>query len=182
MKNNKRQLIIKTALNTFFKYGYKRVNMKEIAEVAGISRQGLYLYFKTKDEILVAAIKYLAEELLAEIRIGLLERSSVEDKLIYAFEVWCVRSFDLTLKSPEEKEIRGYLEQIAANDLSDIIKRFQLILKNILEEHEYIIDVERLAKILDASVRGLKRDSRSSSELRLMISDLVTVFLQTQKN
>lgn len=51
MDNNKNLDIVETALAVFFKYGYMKVSMNEIAGAAGISREGLYLYFKSKEEI-----------------------------------------------------------------------------------------------------------------------------------
>jgi len=71
MNDEKRRQILSTALRVFWKHGFRRVNMKEIAEAAGISRPGLYLYFKTKEEVFTEAIKYYADVLLAEIDRGM---------------------------------------------------------------------------------------------------------------
>src|SRR3979411_538646 len=101
----KRQHILSAALRVFFEYGYKRVSMNEIAEAAGISRPGLYLHFSSKEEVFRAAILQFADSLIQEIPKGLRSRKTIEEKVLYAFEVWTVRRFDLTLKSPEAKEI-----------------------------------------------------------------------------
>ena len=33
----------------FLRYGFKKTSMDDVAQAAGVSRQGLYLYFDTKD-------------------------------------------------------------------------------------------------------------------------------------
>ncbi len=53
---------------------------KEIAEAAGISRHGLYLYFKTKEEVYRAAVEPRAERLVDEIRQGIGKKATVEEK------------------------------------------------------------------------------------------------------
>jgi TetR/AcrR family transcriptional regulator, regulator of autoinduction and epiphytic fitness len=67
VSDEKRQHILSAALGVFFKYGYKRVSMNEIAEAAGISRPGLHLYFSSKEEVFRAAILHLADGLIAEV-------------------------------------------------------------------------------------------------------------------
>ncbi len=70
VSDEKRQQILAAALEVFFKYGYKRVSMNEIAETAGISRPGLYLHFSSKEEVFRAAILQFADGLIEE-RFGL---------------------------------------------------------------------------------------------------------------
>ena len=40
------------ATATFLRYGFKKTSMDDVAQAAGVSRQGLYLYFETKDVLL----------------------------------------------------------------------------------------------------------------------------------
>jgi len=55
-KNQRRNLILAAAMKIYEKDGYHGITMDKIAEAAELSRATLYLYFKTKDEILTHAI------------------------------------------------------------------------------------------------------------------------------
>lgn len=53
----KRNLIVESAREVFFRHGYKGVTMKDIVEACGISRGGLYLYFSNTKELFEAVLE-----------------------------------------------------------------------------------------------------------------------------
>lgn len=55
-RNERRESILKAAMQVYLQEGYHATTMEKIAEEAELSRATLYLYFKTKDEIFVNAI------------------------------------------------------------------------------------------------------------------------------
>lgn len=181
MSEEKRKHILSTALETFFKYGYKRVSMNEIAEAAGISRPGLYLHFNSKEEVFRATILQYADDLIEEIIKGLPSQKTAEEKILYAFEVWTVRRFDLTLKSPEAKEISDCSFEFAREALDESYKKIESILNSILKEHSKSesskkpLSSERTACVLTSSLRGFKVAAKSTAELRKLIRDLLTI-------
>lgn len=58
----KKQYILETARKVFVEKGYKNVTMKDIVEACGISRGGLYLYFGSTEEVLLAVLQQDADE------------------------------------------------------------------------------------------------------------------------
>ena len=56
MQVDKKTKILTAALSVFLRYGYRRVNMNDIAEAAGISRPALYILFRNKEEIFAGVI------------------------------------------------------------------------------------------------------------------------------
>lgn len=54
----KQEQIIEAARKSFYKYGFKRVSVDEIAREAKVTKRTLYMYFKSKEEIL----KYFINE------------------------------------------------------------------------------------------------------------------------
>jgi AcrR family transcriptional regulator len=56
-KEEKRQQVMKTAIELFLKKGYKSVTTREIAAEAGISKGTLYHYFKNKDDLFERTIR-----------------------------------------------------------------------------------------------------------------------------
>ena len=183
VSDEKRQPILAAALEVFFKYGYKRVSMNEIAEAAGISRPGLYLHFSSKEEVFRAAILQFADGLIEEIANGLHSRKTIEGKLRYAFEVWTVQRFDLTLNSPEAREISDSSYEFAREALDQSYEKLESVLASILKGHmkstgnQKALSAEKMAHILTSAVRGFKLVAKSATELRKLIQDLLGIIL-----
>jgi AcrR family transcriptional regulator len=53
-----RQRIVEAANRLFYHKGYNRTSFSDVVAAAGVPRGNIYYYFKTKDEILDAAIRY----------------------------------------------------------------------------------------------------------------------------
>mgnify|MGYP001552904840 CR=1 FL=1 len=53
-----RQRIVEAANRLFYHKGYHQTSFSDVVEAAGVPRGNIYYYFKTKDEILEAAIRY----------------------------------------------------------------------------------------------------------------------------
>jgi AcrR family transcriptional regulator len=69
-KIERRDLILRSAIQVYVAEGYHGTTMEKIAAKAELSRATLYLYFKTKDEIFVHAIVSLSDyfaELLEDV-------------------------------------------------------------------------------------------------------------------
>jgi AcrR family transcriptional regulator len=181
--DEKRYRILAAALEVFFKYGYKRVSMNEIAQAAGISRPGLYLYFSSKEEVFRAAILQYADGLIEEIAKGLHSQKTIEEKVRYAFEVWTVQRFDLSLQSPEAREISDSSYAFARAALDQSYEKFESELASILRGHvkssgnKKALSAEKMAHILTSAVRGFKLVAKSATELRKLIQDLLGIIL-----
>ncbi len=63
----RKEIILKTALAVFAEVGYKEANLSLIAERCGISRPTIYQYFKDKDEIYYYAVKLVTGRLFYEL-------------------------------------------------------------------------------------------------------------------
>lgn len=182
--DDKKKLHIQTvALDVFFKYGYKRVSMNEIAGAAGISRAGLYLYFKNKEEVFNATILHYGDLLIEEIEEGLYSKKTPEDKILYAFEVWSINNFDQSLNSPEIKEMTESSYTFAQEALHASYKKLEIVLISILVSQLTSasslnsLSPEKLAHLLTSASRGFKIVAKNSSELREMIEDLLRMIL-----
>jgi len=64
MKEN----ILNKASDIFFKYGFKNITMDDIANKLNISKKTIYLYFKTKEALVVECVLYFLQSLLKEIK------------------------------------------------------------------------------------------------------------------
>ena len=52
-----RQRIVQAANRLFYRQGYNRTSFSDIVKASGVERGNIYYYFRTKDEILLAALE-----------------------------------------------------------------------------------------------------------------------------
>src|SRR3981189_835735 len=83
----KREAILVAATAIFLRYGFKKTSMDDVARAAGVSRQGLYLYFDTKDLLFREALQHLMSHLISAAGAAAEDRNlSLRDRLLGAFE------------------------------------------------------------------------------------------------
>jgi AcrR family transcriptional regulator len=82
-----RDPILMAATATFLRYGFKKTSMDDVARAAGVSRQGLYLYFETKDVLFREALQYLVSHMISTARSVAEDGNlSLRDRLLGVFE------------------------------------------------------------------------------------------------
>jgi AcrR family transcriptional regulator len=82
-----REAILMAATATFLRYGFKKTSMDDVAQAAGVSRQGLYLYFDTKDFLFREALQYLVSHMISTARSVAEDGNlSLRDRLLGVFE------------------------------------------------------------------------------------------------
>src|SRR5579862_5907010 len=116
--------VIQAAQEVFLRYGFKRVTMADIAEAAHMSRPALYLVFPSKEEILTAVVSRVFAAMLDEIRQGINRDVTVEEKLGFAFDIWCVRPFEIYQRSPDAKDLYESSFQFATEVTTQAFSRF----------------------------------------------------------
>ncbi len=76
LREEVRETILEAAQRLFQRYGYKKTNVEDIAQEAGICRGTVYLYFKSKEEIALSWLERNNRRLRAELeRIAGLEET-----------------------------------------------------------------------------------------------------------
>jgi TetR/AcrR family transcriptional regulator, fatty acid metabolism regulator protein len=78
---DKRERILRAAVRVFAKKGFHATRVSEIAKAAGVADGTIYLYFESKDELLVSLFEDCVERLLAFLRAELPRSTSAADKL-----------------------------------------------------------------------------------------------------
>jgi len=82
-----RKAILVAATAIFLRYGFKKTSMDDVARAAGVSRQGLYLYFDTKDLLFRETLQHLMSHLISAARAAAEDGNlSFRDRLLGAFE------------------------------------------------------------------------------------------------
>ena len=85
--DSRRDAIADAAIDVFIRYGFKKTSMDDLARAADISRQGLYLHFKTKEELFIAAVERMVTGVCAATRAAFARADlDVSARLLEAFE------------------------------------------------------------------------------------------------
>jgi TetR/AcrR family transcriptional regulator, regulator of autoinduction and epiphytic fitness len=85
----RRRRLLDAALGVFARFGFRKTSMDEVARAAGLSRQGLYLHFSTKEELFRATVEHALATSLAEATASLDDASlGLEGRLVGGFDQW----------------------------------------------------------------------------------------------
>jgi TetR/AcrR family transcriptional regulator, regulator of autoinduction and epiphytic fitness len=187
MTQTKEEKVLTAARDVFMRYGFKRATMSDLADAAQMSRPALYLIFSSKEEVLRSLVTQIFNELLREVREGLSKHDGVADQLTFAFEVWCVRSFEMIQASPDAKDILESGYEFAAEITLQAFSDFENIVSDVLRpimssQAEKALSSDQLAHILATAVQGLKESATSVVQLRQMIEGLITIVVAGLQN
>lgn len=78
---DKRERILDAAVRVFAKKGFHATRVSEVAKAAGVADGTIYLYFKSKDELLVSLFEDRVERLLTFMQTELPATAGASDKL-----------------------------------------------------------------------------------------------------
>jgi TetR/AcrR family transcriptional regulator of autoinduction and epiphytic fitness len=171
--------VLSVALEVFGRYGFRKTSMDEVARSADISRQGLYLYFASKEELFRAAVRQELDTALTEASRCLdQEDAALEDRVVAALDAWMGRFVGSTLAS----DIGNMLEN-SEMQLGDMAAEFSAafearlssaIAKTTTESHRHQLGVtpEEITGMLHAVGKGwsFQVDSRSEFVAKVTVA------------
>ncbi|WP_353094767.1 TetR/AcrR family transcriptional regulator [Tissierella praeacuta] len=163
-KETKRKRIIKHSFNLFAEKGYSETSMDDIVKVSGISKGGIYYYFKSKEDIFLE----IAEERLQQ-RKNIINKvrniNSSKEKIInyinwtltgflhediqkmsrFTFEFWSVLSRNPSMADKPKERYKIFYD-----DLVDILQEG---VDN--GEFKKDLDIESMVYIILSSIDGI---------------------------
>lgn len=130
----RRTRLLEAALGVFLRYGYRKTSMDDIARAADLSRQGLYLHFANKDELLRATVELALARALADATAALDDRGRpIAARLVRALDEWLGR----------------YVGMMQGHDVAELIELRDTLLQPLFADHE-----GRFAEALTRAIRG----------------------------
>lgn len=168
--------ILQQAREHFFKFGFSKVTMNEIATDLGMSKKTLYAYFPSKEELLVELLRQLqneiettAERLIADETMDFGEKLSKLMGLIHGYHSKLDAHFlaDLQKSAPESWKLCGHFElERMKNNVSAIIRQGveQGIFRNDVNEEVLVMMYTILMQNM-MTPETLRRLPLSTSEL-----------------
>jgi TetR/AcrR family fatty acid metabolism transcriptional regulator len=86
-RGNKRERILSAAVKVFAKNGFHATRVSEVAKAAGVADGTIYLYFKSKDELLVSLFEDRVTKLLTFMKDDLPKNANAPDRLRRVIEM-----------------------------------------------------------------------------------------------
>jgi AcrR family transcriptional regulator len=147
----RRAALLEAATGVFLRYGFKKTSMDDLARAAGLSRQGLYLHFATKEALFKEAVLQLIATTRAVGRAALArEDLEVEERLLAGFE--CVHG--------------STVGQPGAEHLSELLETATTLVGPVIQELEQglVADVARVLRSTGVAA-GWKEAGVSAKDL-----------------
>lgn len=162
--NPKRQQILRTGKDLFWKYGFKRVSIEEICKEAGVSKMTYYKFFSNKMEL----VKTLMDEIL---QAGIIKyRELMDSNIPYPEKVAGIielkREQTHTMSSEFFKdylqsgdpELIAYLEKLSQENLQLFIADFRKAQEN--GDIRKDLKVEFIMAVLNKLIDWVQHDKR----------------------
>lgn len=149
-QDNTQRRILEAALAAFSQYGYQKVDMGEVAQRAGLSRQGLYKHFASKETLFRAMVDdihrttlELAEQAAAQAADH--GPAALLSAIINQRYGWFLERMN---ESPHLSELIGASNVLCGNANQEASQKFALLLRNAITR-------EGRAGRLDLTLAGL---------------------------
>jgi TetR/AcrR family fatty acid metabolism transcriptional regulator len=127
---NKRERIISAAAKFFGDKGYHDTTTAEIAESAGVAAGTIYIYFSSKEELLVAVFEEFLGRHMQRLREGVERETTPRDKLMRLLTL----GLELMQDNPDSARI--FLSQLRQSTkmITTVAKRSSRAYKDIIED------------------------------------------------
>jgi len=184
--SDKRESILRAATHVFARNGYFNSKVADIARVAGVADGTVYLYFKSKEEILRSIFDRGIEILIAEARELIAGAADPRERLRRIARLHLERlGADRDLAVVFQVELRGstkFLEEFSAAGLAEYLR----LIREVFEEGQRAgqfrkdLNAKLVAKILFGALDEMATNwilSKRRYKLAPMADEVLDIFL-----
>jgi AcrR family transcriptional regulator len=162
----RQQQVALAAGPVFLGQGFARTTMGQLAQAAGLSRQGLYLAFPNKEAVFTAAVLVLAERQDQVLDQGLRRHAGLRPRLAFVCETWIAGVFDLQRSTPDARD----MDDLAFPVVRDVYQRFTeriaaLIARSCGDALDQA-EITDLARTLIFGIRGWSATATDAADMR----------------
>ena len=171
----KRLKILQAAINTITRYGYRRTSMEDIAKDAGISRPAIYMQFKNKEAVALAALELVNRQGFEAAENAANDKHNRADALTAYLTAYMIFYYRLIFNGRHTAELMQ-LKQTLGNDSQP---RTKLKLVAAINAFLNLSENDEAGLILAAAAEGLKLSAPNEDTLSRQIRILVQKFSHT---
>jgi len=144
-KKEKKQQILEAAIRVFAKFGLPNTRMLHIAQAAGIGKGTIYEYFRSKEDLFIAAFNAFVKESNTRIEKRVRQIHDPEEKLRAYFRGW------IEIADSDVMELADIMLDMWAEGIRSTEEKDKFNLKGMYENYR-----EQIVQILDEGVRQKK--------------------------
>lgn len=184
MITEKQLKILAAARSCFFRHGYGRVTMSDIAACAKMSRPAVYLAFASKEEIFLAVLTSEAEQILSDIRAILPTLPTAQERLRYAFDRWIIQPYVLLTQSPDARDLVDCTLEFVTETVERLGAAFETELVAVIgplanQRSSSGLSAAQLAHMSAGAAAGFKKVAKNVDELRELVWGQLALVLAT---
>ncbi len=178
----RRRRILDAAMAVFARHGYRKASMDEVARVAQVSRQGLYLHFSTKEDLFRETIRtfLIQSQEAAQAALSATDRP-LEERVVQAFEALMCPPVEA--RGSEVGELLETTRVLLGSLVEDQTALFMRRLESAIEETAELIGPYRsagitarqLVSLLRTTAHGLKFMCAGRAEFVSGMTDAVRI-------
>lgn len=174
----KEDRIVDAAFQLFYRHGYRKVSMSDVAEATQMSRPSLYAAFANKEAIFAELVRRQCERNLAETTARLHQASGLQQRLSCVFDIWLIESVASVIDSENATELLANCGEYAPQAVADLYEQMEAQLVAVLEPEmsdQSTLTVGDIARILRLASTGIKTSTENLPELRRMVQGLIAM-------
>jgi len=138
----RQERVLAAALEVFGRYGFRKTSMDEVARSADISRQGLYLYFASKEALFRAAVRQELDTALGDASRCLNEEGAALDQRVVAALDAC---------------LGRYVGSMLASDISGLLQNPAVQIEDVVDAAVATFDARLAAAVAAATAETDRR-------------------------
>jgi TetR/AcrR family transcriptional regulator, regulator of autoinduction and epiphytic fitness len=178
--------LLVASLSVFLRYGFRKTSMEEVARAAQISRQGLYLHFKTKEDLFRATVRHFLDETRLAASAALEDEAlPLKERLAGAFDAFMGRFVGMFGTDAEDlaEASSALVGDLIAVHEQGFIEQLAKIMRtgSLLAAYKPAgLTAKQLAETLYATARGLKYGARTPAEFTERMAVAIRVLLAVE--
>lgn len=160
-QEEKRVRILESAAKVFAREGFYNAKIKDVAQEAGVAHGTVYLYFSSKEDLLISLFRENLSELIQYVQSEIQKEKNAEDKLrrMMSLQIELIETNpELTaLMLVEFPQTGKFLSSDSINELAAYIDMIANILKEGMAEgiFDNSIDVDVVATVIYSGIQGI---------------------------
>lgn len=174
--------ILDAAFDLFYRHGYRKVSMSDIAEASQMSRPTLYASFANKEAVFAALVLRQRVHNEAATAQRLPGADGLAARLACLFEIWVVEPAASVIDSPNGIDLLANCGSYAPQALADIYAHLENHLAAVLApalREPALMSAREIAYILRVATTGVKASADSLPALRQVVAGMITMALAT---
>lgn len=179
----RRDRILEAASKVFFRYGFARTTLGDIASEAKVHRPALYFLFpEGKEELFEAVLMRLVESEIERYRQEMPKLRTLRERLLYCVKHWSMGGFRLTETHPDARDAFDMTYPAVRKMYAVLTSFYAELLQEAVHASPLKLSAEQVARLFIFSLRGIKdiaEDAESMHKLLIQELDLFLAALGT---